>query len=177
MFYCLKGGYALKKTPWKWLHEVSYLFYCNDSHIQCTQFLSQKIILRGCWGYTFFPESGNPAVLSASYIITVIKNLFLDPSWQRSWWCQRQKRQWVISIPVVLLLTSLQLCLGSPQRAELLCNTLSHITTRNFLWRSHFSVALPILRKSHQIILKWQMGPLWWKLTKKVIVTIIVTIC
>lgn len=75
MFYCLKGGYTLKKTQWKWLHEVSYLFFFSDFHIQCAQFLSQKRILRSCWGPPFSPGSGNPAVLSVFYIITVIKNL------------------------------------------------------------------------------------------------------
>lgn len=97
MFYCLRTSDALKKTQGNWLHEVSYLSFSNGIHIQCTQFLSQKV--RGCWGLIFPLESGNPAVLSASYIITVENNLLREPSWQGSGWCQRQRRQWIISIP------------------------------------------------------------------------------
>lgn len=41
------------------------------------------------------------------------------------------------------LLTALQIRLGSPWRGELLCNTLPHITVRNFLGRPHFNWPLP----------------------------------
>lgn len=131
-----KGGYPLKGPNENDFVKFHIYSFFNDLRIQCSQFLSQKIILRGCWGHTVSPKFGNTAVISASYIITVIKNLLLEPSWQVLDAVRGRGDSGSFSLQPVVVLMPLLLCLGSPERAELLCNTVPHVTGRSFLQRS-----------------------------------------